>query len=513
MKKLHTSHTETYNPSQKKPPKLGDLSVYQDLDEDDEYDDDDLDLYSDDRSERAYSFAIRTTSVVLLVLIVFLAASYCVGAIYYMFHFYPHSTINGIDVSGLTTNAATELLKGDNNSRYELLVHLREGDIKLTQSDLKFSTSIEPRPGVHMSKQDCFKWIFEMYDTHEYESVVSTNYDDMSAKMAIGIAFNQVPEDHDGTVGTLEMTADGLLQYVPGQASTRRDEAVGRELILEAIKAGRRELDLRNTDFYTNAYFVAYDEAIQRRADEWNSLCSTTLTYSSSAFSYTFGPSEIKSYLTLDEEHNIIMDRASLKQFIADHASVPPMSVLTFHGSPVNETLFSFAFDSWTGTVADKIISDFEQVATDGTVPELYSGSVLNVGKTLEINKSTSYLSVYDNDAVIATFPISLGTYTTWSSVMPGIYSGSSPRDGIFVFSNGLLLGSDPSSVNFVIPNLEELWQYVKGNEFVYLSIIETQNTEDVDAAWSNQNIRAEDLHNRTTDDTLVLDLSSADLR
>ena len=115
---------------------------------------------------------------------------------------------------------------------------------------------------------------------------------------------------------------------------------------------------------------------------------------------------------------------------------------------------------------------------------------------------------MYNNDDLLAQWPVSLGAYTTWNSVKPGIFSGTSPRDGVFVFSNGLLLGSDSSSVNFVIPGLAELWHYVRGDELVYLVITESSSDEDLANAWSNQNIREEDLHRRSSEDMVMLDLS-----
>ena len=84
--------------------------------------------------------------------------------------------------------------------------------------------------------------------------------------------------------------------------------------------------------------------------------------------------------MSLDDEYNIMIDRRAVKQFITDHVNMPSSSTLLFQGSTVTDTLFQFAFESWVGSVADKVIADIDALSTDGTVPAFAIGNALNVG-------------------------------------------------------------------------------------------------------------------------------------
>ena len=141
--KKDKSHAKEVEVSEEKSPNhsqgVGDWNSYVDLDSSSTFDRDAYEAKNLKKPEKAhkvfYSLAIGTVSFAVVILIVGVLAVYMMGLLYYTFHFYPNSYVNGIDVSDDTSSDAKDKVRGY-FSNYHLVVHLREKDIEFNSKDM-----------------------------------------------------------------------------------------------------------------------------------------------------------------------------------------------------------------------------------------------------------------------------------------------------------------------------------------------------------------------------------------
>ena len=490
---LSKSHEEEApRPVERKPRSIGDWSDYEDLDSESTFD---RDRYESSHSVESvkphklfYHVAIGTSAFAVLILVVGVLAVYMMGLVHYTFHFYPHSYINGIDVSDNTSSEAQKKIRGDFDD-YVLTVHLREKDLQFTAKDMGLKVTLEPGANSLMHQQDAFRWMFEMWEQHDYTSEVKTSYDDMTAKMSIGSALTETKENNEGYDAHLTEESDGTLTYVPGMSSTFRDDAFVRESILSAILTMEPELDMRNTAAYSDPFTMESDKRLQALADMWNACITTDLTYNIDGSTHTLTGSSVRGFIRFTEDGlGLELGRAFLISLIREWYDLDTVmnSPVYRYDVEISQEIKQQMYDAYLLKASDKMFSDIVSHSTDGTLP-WFSTEVdgLTAGWAMSIDVGEKAIIMYYDGQEKACFDVTFGGYTNWSNAKSAILSYSSPRSGVLALSNGLLIGLDASSMDICCPEMHELVDFMKGKVIGYTMMIAEGSNEE--AAWHNQ--------------------------
>jgi len=259
------------------------------------------------------SIAIR----ILMCLFAVLILVYLAGAFYFMSHFTPNTTINDLDVSGMTEEQAEKLLT-DEVRKYVLTVTGREGSGGLiTAEEIGLKPVFNGLIGEFMDEENPFTWPVSLFKESVFtsENVVDFDNGELQAYLsALGIFSNgRPPKDAY------------LSEYSPEEGYTVVAEDPGTSLIREkaeaaaakAVESLDRELDFEKEDCYLAPGVFQDDAVLNELKDNLNKFVKVKLTIDYGDTSEVVDGEEIGKWLTVDGT-NVTMDESKVKEYV-DH--------------------------------------------------------------------------------------------------------------------------------------------------------------------------------------------------
>ena len=108
-------------------------------------------------------FIIAAAVIVILLTVIYLSVS-----VYFQYHFFMGSTINGVDVSFMTADEAAAVFK--NRARtYYLEIKERNGKIEhISAEDAGVKMLEDFNASPFLEEQNPYKWLFNIKGTHTY---------------------------------------------------------------------------------------------------------------------------------------------------------------------------------------------------------------------------------------------------------------------------------------------------------------------------------------------------------
>ena len=225
--------------------------------------------------------AIVVTSVAVLALAGTATGYYIQRGKKYETVFFPHTIINGIDVSHKTTEEVKALIAAGIDD-YELTVKLRGGDTEtITKEEIELHSVFDGSLEKYLDAQEPMKWWQHRSRETEYE--ISTM-----------IAFDEekLQEKIDGLYCFSEEYAKAptdayLSDYQSGQGYVIVPEEQGNLLDKEIVEAGiqeavhnlKTEVALEELDAYVKPAVTAEDESLNALAAKLNQYVNVTVTY------------------------------------------------------------------------------------------------------------------------------------------------------------------------------------------------------------------------------------------
>ena len=204
----------------------------------------------------------------------------------YRSHFLPGTTINGVDVSGLTAAEVKKNLLGVPDT-YKLTIYERDGLIEeLDADDLGRSYVDNSQVEDILRSQDASAWLFASQTPKDYTVSFDTDYDTVMAEQAVEalscISGGGIISPQDAA---LEVDENGKYRIVPEVQGNKVNENKLKELIIRAVDNQVESIDLEAEDCYEKPKVFSDDEALVRRMNDFNAFLSVNVTYH-------FGPNE-----------------------------------------------------------------------------------------------------------------------------------------------------------------------------------------------------------------------------
>lgn len=211
--------------------------------------------------------------------VVVLACVYIAVGAFFNTHFFPNTTINGIDVSVVSAKEASNRINNYAND-YVISVVEADGNVeKINGSELKLSISDESKIEEALSEQDGFLWIREVFYSrdHTVKNIVSYNSNKL---MDICKRLNCVVRDDQKKEKNAYAKFDGQeyvgVKEVPG---TRIDMFVLKRKLGKAVRNLSRELSLEENDCYKKPNITLASTELKHQIGELNSILDKTIEY------------------------------------------------------------------------------------------------------------------------------------------------------------------------------------------------------------------------------------------
>lgn len=245
---------------------------------------------------------ITGISAILIGLIVI----YCINASKYSGVFLDGTTINGVDVSGMTAEAVENDIRSEIES-YSLDITFRGGGLQTVNNfDINLKYVSDGSVEENLSSQSKFAWIFSKFGkTYEYTAEESVSYDKDALKNTL-LSFPELDPDYiaspvDASVGF----EDNQFVIVPEDEGNEIDIESALQAIDESIISRDSSIDLDEKGCYLRPKLFSDDEALKKQVDSGNELINCNVTYQFPDGEQRFTGSIIKDWLTFDEAQGI----------------------------------------------------------------------------------------------------------------------------------------------------------------------------------------------------------------
>ncbi|MCD8353440.1 MAG: L,D-transpeptidase/peptidoglycan binding protein [Clostridiales bacterium] len=375
---------------------------------------------------------IAVLAVLLIVLAVYLA-----GAFYFHSHFFPNTTVNGVDYSRKT--AAD--LKADNvatGAAYELTVYDTEDNtFTLQGADFSYAYVDAGAEEALMEEQNNFAWPLELRKEHACTLEAAFSYDeDQLEECILALGFLNYSSFTLSEDAELVRAADGTYEITEEVYGNEPVTETVVSTITQAVASGLSECTL-DRDCYVNPEVYADDATLNAALDQIQFYCNATIQYDIGDADESLDAAEICDMLIVGEDYSVTIDTDAVADFV--------QSLATAYNTFGDERRFTTTMgDTITigggdyGWVVDKageaeqILADLEggEPVTREPVYEqtgvLRTADSQDIGSTyIELDYTNQYLYYYQEGTLVLSCDIVSGN----------INKGNGSPDGIFDIS------------------------------------------------------------------------------
>ena len=430
-----------------------------------------------------YRFAIGSVSFIISIIVVVLVVGYTFGVYYFKEHFYPNVTVNDVAVGNMVAADADAAVL-ETFPSYLLTVHLREADFKISGTDIGFRWGFQPDAQQFLNNQNSLLWFMDMFQPVNYEVKASSSFSEALLSSCANERLSYYQEDHDRVSASVEMTSDNRMKYVPGTTATNRNDEESVKLILAAVKAGMKSVDLRNSTAYTEKMGAVHDDSLRLLAQDWNSVGTNTLKYHLGSETFTYDVNKLYQNMRLTEDNRIEVKT----QFIVDELKrwlkMDDTYMVSEYGAIVPNVFRQSFINRYLSEAVPKLVQDMKQRYTDGTLlsPTTSAGFLSDWYFRFDIASGTILLM--HDDQIVESYAVQLTGYTNWNEYDSCIVSVTRPANKALALSCGLVMGLADDNPDILVSDMKSLMDMYREHDIRFMTVI-GPGESDYDA-WYN---------------------------
>jgi lipoprotein-anchoring transpeptidase ErfK/SrfK len=366
-------------------------------------------------------------------------------ALFFQTHFYFGTKINGVNVSGKSAQGAMEAI-GAKAEKYNLELRERGGNTESIQGkeiDLHYE-AIEPLEKL-IAQQTYYNWVVESING-ERNKTVPMIFDDEKLQERIDRLACFLPENTVKPTNPSFQYQDGAFVIIAGDRGKEVNKEALHDAVFEAVCVMEPQLDMDEKGCYVKpAYNLASPETEGVR-NALNRCLLSQITYYIGEQSFVLDSSRTSQWLSVDENYQIVVDRASVDEYVLEMMN---------HYRALKRTT------SFTTTGGSRIVvngGDYRGVINREAEADFLIAAILkgeaterdlnNIGNTyVEISLSGQRLWFYKDGQLVVESAIVSGNVRRGFATPKGVYSLKYKQ------RNVVLKGADyESPVSFWMP-------------------------------------------------------------
>ncbi|HIS81595.1 MAG TPA: L,D-transpeptidase/peptidoglycan binding protein [Candidatus Scatomonas merdavium] len=369
----------------------------------------------------------KNAKIMLVVAAVFVVALICIylfGARHFSTHFFPGTTINGIDCGGMTVSEVKSLLQ-ERIGEYRLELLERGGATEeITGEQLGMEYVDDGGVEALLEQQDGGAWIFSVGGSKTYETSANFSYNQSVLEVVMdGLACFQeenITAPADAYIND-NGTAYEIVPEVQGN-TLNRDRT--KQALIEAIESGTTALDLDAAGLYEAPSVLSTDEGLNAEVTQLNQMTSAQIIYDFADRQMTVNRDTIKGWLVKGEDGSYALDQNQVAEWVRNMAyetdtfglehefktSLGPTITLAGGGD------YGWVIDRDATTAAlVQAIQEGQNITTEPVY--LYEGkdrSTNDIGDTyVEICITTQTMWCYKDGQLVVETPVVTGDHAT----------------------------------------------------------------------------------------------------
>ena len=358
------------------------------------------------------------------------------GASYYSTHFVPGTTVNGVDVSGLTE----EELARDASRRasgWKASVSRDDFSLELDAEDIGLEVDADAYARRARSKVDGSAWLLDMAIPRHISTVESVSYDE---ERLAGAVSKAVGEYDAGAEAPTDASCSydegsGRFEIVDERAGTALDADAVTKAVAAGVSALETSIELDDSTLL-QPEVSADDESLVEARDRLNRMvgCEIPLTKDGEEVARLDGAT-VAGWLSLSDDLSVVVDQAAVAKWAGD--------ALAGDVAKSDETHdYAIDADGLASTIAGQLQEGdsgaIEVPLTVTATRPAETPGARSRGRHVDINLSTQYARLYDSDgSVLWRSYIVSGNTSEGRGTPTGTYSINAKR------TNETLVGAD----------------------------------------------------------------------
>lgn len=353
-------------------------------------------------------------------------------SVYFRNHFYFGSTINGINVSGKSVEAADEKISSEIEA-YTLALEER-GDTKeeIKASDIGLSYNGNGDTQKLKDSQNPYTWFIGIFSNKNLNTSDMISYSDEKLKNYVNTlsCFDKknVVEPKNPTF-KYDNNGYSIIDEVYGN-KVNKETLNGK--VAEAVKNMNNKINLEDEDCYEKPKYTKDSKEVLAAKDTLNKYSSAKITYTFGDNNEVLDGQTIQDFLSVNDNFDVAIDEGKVKKYVTTLASKhdtkgKTRDFTTTAGNVVKVSGGDYGWQIDKAKESEDLISAIKNGQPINKDPK-YSQTALNhnsndIGNTyVEISLSQQHLWFYKNGSLVVQGDVVTGNVSNNTATPAGTY-------------------------------------------------------------------------------------------
>ena len=251
-----------------------------------------------------------------------LAIAYGAGAYYYKDRFFPNTTINGKDVSGLQFLQAEEVVSVPDGDAV-ILKERKNGEESISLDSIQYEVSTsDDSVSQFLTQQNLYSWPAHLFEKAEYTVELKTSFDsamltkEITKLKAMQEDKMEAPED-----AYIDTDSNGVFEVVKEDQGTTLIQENVEKAVKEALKENILTVDLDEAGCYKKPEITSEDEHLNHVVDVMHALNNEIITLDlEDGVTEVVTPETLAGLFDLQEDGTATINNDALTQYVYDLA-------------------------------------------------------------------------------------------------------------------------------------------------------------------------------------------------
>lgn len=326
----------------------------------------------------------RKKKIIYIILgsVIFVLSAYIAISLFFINHFFMNTKINGYDFSGKTLSEAESFFR-ERIEGYTLTINgfdIQKDLIRGEEISLAYKEGDEIEN--ILKKQTPLLWPKSVFSGSVYDIAIDLSYDDEQLDQKIA-SLNILNIEQTPSVSAYPRYESDQFIIQEEIYGTEIDMELLKEAVVSAIIQLTPEINLKREEHCVLPKYLSDSKEVKQACAEMNNYCQTSITYSMDVPVVIDG-SVISTWLSVDEEMNVMLDQDAIKKWLEEFGDVYDTlgSTRTFTTPAGKETSVSGGTYGWSINEEAEFITIMEALKDKQTIikePEYYIGGTAAV--------------------------------------------------------------------------------------------------------------------------------------
>lgn len=217
----------------------------------------------------------------LLIFFGILVLAYLALAVYFHTHFFPNTTLNGVDVSGRESGDAENVIRQEVDT-YVLHMTTRNasGKEEITGESIGLSPKFHGEVQEHINSQNVLAWGLRIFQEQKLEMDTVVEFDgDALTEQIKGLDCMQKENQEAPVNAYVSDYGENGYEIIPEEQGSTINESIFRMALEDAIRTLQDELDLDEAGCYKTPALTSEAQSLISLSDRLNKYTGAVITY------------------------------------------------------------------------------------------------------------------------------------------------------------------------------------------------------------------------------------------